>query len=113
LYIATTAKRDAAVQKTVREISAKRRGQGNFRSAFCSGTTSSTISRAISAGNGLSRVVAPSLHKPKHGTVVGVVEHQVTALGERDIATFQNQAAGRPENIDPKTLDDVVEAGGW
>jgi hypothetical protein len=42
-----------------------------------------------------------------------VVEHQVTALGERDIATFQNQAAGRPENIDPKTLDDVVEAGGW
>jgi hypothetical protein len=30
LYIATTAKRDAAVQKTVREISAKRRGQGKF-----------------------------------------------------------------------------------
>jgi hypothetical protein len=29
LYIAT-AKRDAAVQKTVREISAKRRGQGKF-----------------------------------------------------------------------------------
>jgi hypothetical protein len=40
-----------------------------------------------------------------------VVEHQVTALGARDIATFQNQAAGCPENIDPKTFDDDVV--GW
>src|SRR5262249_38298431 len=47
LYIATTAKRDAVLQKAVREISQKRARQVCPRSMCCSGMTSARIWRRM------------------------------------------------------------------